>query len=127
MAEYAKAIIKLNQKGKTERDISELLDVPKTTVHKIIVKFNETGTTERKRGSGRPRTARTPANKRKIKGRIQRNPSSRQNSTRKMGAALGISNRAVHQILHEDLEMKSRKEAEAQNLEARKIQKRAER
>uniref|UniRef100_A0A915EMH1 Transposase n=1 Tax=Ditylenchus dipsaci TaxID=166011 RepID=A0A915EMH1_9BILA len=117
MADYGKAIIKLNQKGKSEREISELLDVPKTTVHKIIVKYNETGTTDRRRGSGRPRTARTPANKRKIKERIQRNPSSRKNSKRKMAAVLGIGRESVGNILHKDLGMKSRKEAEGQNLE----------
>uniref|UniRef100_A0A915D0E1 Transposase n=1 Tax=Ditylenchus dipsaci TaxID=166011 RepID=A0A915D0E1_9BILA len=127
MADYGKAIIKLNQKGKSEREISELLDVPKTTVHKIIVKYNETGTTDRRRGCGRPRTARTPANKRKIKERIQRNPSSRKNSKRKMAAVLGIGRESVGNILDKDLGMKSRKEAEGQNLEDGKIQKRAER
>uniref|UniRef100_A0A915E3C3 Paired domain-containing protein n=1 Tax=Ditylenchus dipsaci TaxID=166011 RepID=A0A915E3C3_9BILA len=121
MADYGKAIIKLNQKGKSEREISELLDVPKTTVHKIIVKYNETGTTDRRRGSGRPGTARTTANKRKIKERIQRNPSSRKNSKRKMAAVLGIGREPVGNILHKDLGMKSRKEAEGQNLEDGKI------
>jgi transposase len=99
MADYGKAITKLNQKGKSEREISELLDVPKSTVHNILVKFNETGTTERRHGSGRPRTARTATNKRKIKGRIQRNPSSRKNSTIKMAAAVGTSKSSIHQIL----------------------------
>ena len=52
------------------REIEELLDVPKSTVHDIIKRFKETGVNERRTGSERPRTSRTTANKRKIKGRI---------------------------------------------------------
>jgi transposase len=108
-------------------EIVEFLGVPKATVSDTIKRFEETGSNKDRPGRGRPRTARTPANKRKIKGRIQRNPSSRKNSSRKMAAVVGISRRSVQRILQKDLNMKSRKEAEAQNLEARKIQKRAER
>ena len=45
------------------REIEELLDVPKSTVHDIIKRFKETGVNERRTGSGRPRTARTTVNK----------------------------------------------------------------
>uniref|UniRef100_A0A915CNA9 Transposase n=1 Tax=Ditylenchus dipsaci TaxID=166011 RepID=A0A915CNA9_9BILA len=44
-----------------------------------------------------------------------------------MAAVLGIGRESVGNILHKDLGMKSRKEAEGQNLEDGKIQKRAER
>ena len=41
------------------RDIGKHLDIPKSTVHNVIVRFKETGVNERRIGSGRPRTART--------------------------------------------------------------------
>jgi predicted XRE-type DNA-binding protein len=93
----------------TERKIGELLDVPKSTVHNTIARFKETGTDERKPGSGRPRTARTLANKQKIKAKIKRNPNSRKNSSRKMAKALGISATSVRRIIHKDISAKSRK------------------
>ena len=39
MAEQRKAIIKLFEKGKRVREIGELLDVPKSTVHDIIARL----------------------------------------------------------------------------------------
>ena len=116
MSEYRKAIIKLHLQRKSERQIAESLGVPKTTVHDIISRFNETGINERRPGSGRPRTARTKANVRSIKGRIKRNSNSRKNSTREIGKALGISDGSVRNILHKDLGMKSRKKAKGQFL-----------
>ena len=73
----AEAIISLYQKRFSERKIAELLNKPKTTVHDAIERFQFTGSAKSRQGQGggRPRTARTPANKRKIKGRIQRNKS----------------------------------------------------
>ena len=44
------------------------------TVNRIIKRYQETGSYSDRQRSGRPRTARTPANKRKIKDRIQRSP-----------------------------------------------------
>jgi IS30 family transposase len=117
------AILRMHGFGDTQRKIAEALRIPQSTVNDAI----QRGTIEDKKGRGRPRTARTPANMRKIKGRIQRNPSSRKNSTRKMAAAMGTSKDTVHRILRKDLKMKSRKEANAQNLEDRKIRLRAER
>ena len=89
----AEAIISLYQKRFSERKIAELLNKPKTTVHDAIERFQFTGSAKSRQGQGggRPRTARTPANKRKIKGRIQRNKSNRKNSIRKMARAVGIS------------------------------------
>ena len=118
------AIIRAHNRGKKVMEISEFLGIPHPTVSKTIKRFEETGSNKDRPGRGRKLTARTPANKRKIKGRIQRNPSSRKNSARKMGAALGISEGSVRNILHKDFGMKSRKEAKAQNLDANKIPKR---
>uniref|UniRef100_A0A914E6N4 Paired domain-containing protein n=1 Tax=Acrobeloides nanus TaxID=290746 RepID=A0A914E6N4_9BILA len=127
MADQKKSILKLSEKGNSERKIAKLLDVPKLTVHRVIARFNETGSFKRKPGSGRPRTARTKANKAKIKGRIQRNPSSRKNSTRKLGKALGIGPTSVRRILKEDLGMKSRRMAKGQLLNDDARNKRLER
>ena len=106
MKDLRAGIIRLLQQGKNSEEIGKLLGISPRTARKVITRFNETGSYEDRPRSGRPITARTPVNKRKIKGRIQRNPSSRTNSTRKMGAALGISKSSAHRILRKDLGMK---------------------
>ena len=95
MAELRPAIIRLFEQGKSGRKIAESLNIPARTAQAVIKRFKETGSYNDKARSGRPRTARTPANKRKIKSRIQRNPSNRKNSTRKLGKAIGISHETV--------------------------------
>jgi len=109
------------------RDIGELLDVPKSTVHNVIARFKETGTNERRAGSGRPRTARTVRNMRRIIARIGRNPNSRKNSLRKMGKALGIGRMSVRRIIVNDIGAKSRKKARGQSLNENSRQKRLDR
>ena len=76
MTELRPAIIRLFEQGKSGRKIAELLNVPARTAQEVIKRFKETGSYNDRPRSGRPRTARTPANKRKIKGRIQRNRNS---------------------------------------------------
>ena len=98
MTELRPAIICLFEQGKSRK---KLLNVPARAAQEVIKCFKETGNYNDRPRSGRPRTARTPANKRKIKGRIQRNRSSRKNSTRKLGKDLGISKDTVHQIPQE--------------------------
>ena len=95
MAELRPAIIRLFEQGKSGRKIAESLNIPARTAQAVIKCFIETGSYNDKARSGRLRTARTPANKRKIKSRIQRNPSNRKNSTRKLGKAIGISHETV--------------------------------
>ena len=99
-----------------EDDFWKMLDVPARTAREVIKCFKETGSYEDRPRSGRPRTARTPVNKQKIKGRIQRNPNSRKNSTRKMAKAIGISEESAHNILYNDLEMSGRKLVKAHGL-----------
>jgi len=62
--------------------------------------FEETGSTLRLRGSGRPKTARTPENLIRVSEAIVQSPT---RSARKHSIALGISNRSVRRILHQDL------------------------
>uniref|UniRef100_A0A914DI50 Uncharacterized protein n=1 Tax=Acrobeloides nanus TaxID=290746 RepID=A0A914DI50_9BILA len=85
------------------------MKLPYTTMRDTIRRYRETGNYNDRPRSGRPRTARTPAKIRKIKGRIQRNPNSRRNSTRQMAKGVRIGRSSVQRILHDDLGMKARK------------------
>uniref|UniRef100_A0A914DZ13 Transposase n=1 Tax=Acrobeloides nanus TaxID=290746 RepID=A0A914DZ13_9BILA len=49
------------------------MNIGERMVYRTIKRYQETGSAKDKRRSGRPITARTPVNKREIKGRIQRN------------------------------------------------------
>jgi transposase len=108
MKKLRAGIIHLFEQGKTGYEISKEMKLAKSTVYKIINRFKETGSYEDKPRKGRPRTARTMSNKTKVKGRIQRNPSSRKNSIRKLRKAIGVSRESVRNIFKE-LGMKSRK------------------
>jgi transposase len=48
MTEMRPAIIKLHEKGKSVREIEELLDVPKSTVQYHIKHYEETGSHKNK-------------------------------------------------------------------------------
>lgn len=121
MKEIRGGIVRLFEQGKSGYQIAKDMNLHRGTVNKIIKRYKETGNFEDKPRSGRPRSARTKANKQKIKGRIQRNPNSRKNSLRKMGKVIGIHWTSIRTILKEDLGMKSRKMAKGQllNEEAR--------
>ena len=82
MKELRGGIIRLFEEGKNANQIATAMNLDRKTVGRIIHRYQETGSYEDRHKSGRPKTARTPANKRKIKGRIQRNPNSRKNSIR---------------------------------------------
>ena len=56
MTEMRPAIIKLHEKGKSVREIEELLDVPKSTVQYHIKRYEETGSHKNK-PKGRPEKA----------------------------------------------------------------------
>ena len=55
MKELRPAIIRMYQNGIPMREISRLLDVPKSTVIDDIKRFEETGTNEDRAGRGRKR------------------------------------------------------------------------
>lgn len=86
-----------------------MLGIPKSTIHHVIVQLKEIDINKQRPGSIRSRTARTPANKRIIKGIVQRNSNSRKNFLRKFGKAIEISNWTVQNILMQNVGMKSRK------------------
>ena len=80
MTEMRPAIIKLHEKGKSEREIADLLDVPKTTVHRHIKRYEETGRHENKPRGKPEKSARNRRNIQRAKGMIQRNPTTKANS-----------------------------------------------
>ena len=84
MTEFRGGIIRLFEQGKSGYQIAKDMKLPYTTVRDTIRRYRETENYNDRPRSGRPRTARTPAKIRKIKGWTQRNPNSRMNSTRKM-------------------------------------------
>jgi transposase len=106
MAEFRAGIIRLFEQGKSGYSIAKDMKLSYDTVKAVIRRFRETGSYDDRPRSGRPRTARTPANKRKIKGRIQRNPSSRKNSTRKMAKAIGVGQSSVMRIFFVEMGIK---------------------
>ena len=62
MKELRPAIIRMYQNGIPMREISRLLDVPKSTVIDDIKRFEETGTNEDRARRGSQRAARTTKN-----------------------------------------------------------------
>ena len=77
-----------------------------------VENFRGTGSVSKKR-RGRPRTSRTPENIEAVRQSILQSPS---RSARKHASALGISNRSVHRILHQDLHFHPYKMAVVQEL-----------
>jgi transposase len=57
------SVISLNKASHCERDIAQILDIPKSTVHNILSKFRKDGTVVNKSSSGRPPKL-SPAGKR---------------------------------------------------------------
>ena len=106
MAEMRPAIIKLHEKGFSTRKIGELLDVPQRTVVDDIKRYKETGSNEDRKGRGRKKEARNRRNVQRGKGMIQRNPTTKENSTRKLAKKLEVSRMTAHRILHFDLGLK---------------------
>lgn len=121
------AIIKMHEKGKSIREISDLLDVPTTTVHRHIKRFEETGSHKNK-PKGRPETtARNRQNIQRAKAMLKRNPTTKANSSRKLAKKLGISPKSAHRILRDDLGKKPYKYQKRQKLTAAAKKKRLDR
>jgi transposase len=77
MANLSGGIIRLFEQGKSGYEIAKLMKMSYGTVKYIIRRYRETGNNDLRPENGRPKTARTPANRQKIKERIKRNPSSK--------------------------------------------------
>lgn len=107
-------IIGMHQRGGTISDISRQLHADKATVSKTIKRFNELGTFEDRKRSGRPKTARTRPIIRSIQKKIrQDSKKERTRSKRQMAREEGISEGSVRKIVKEDLQSKSYKKQKA--------------
>ena len=89
-------IISLHQQNKCQIEIVHLLNVSKSVVSKAIKQFKELGHTKDHPRSGRPRTANTPANRKLIRDRIQRNF---RRSMRQMAREISIDEHSVRHIV----------------------------
>ena len=118
------AIIQLHCAGKTNPEIIKLLKAPRSTVWKVVKRYQDLGTASDRPRSGRPRTARTPAKIKCIKERIRRNP---KRSMRKMAKSLDMDEKTVRNIVKKDLKLSPFKKTNSQQLTDLQKQKRLER
>ncbi|CAG0900337.1 unnamed protein product [Darwinula stevensoni] len=107
-------IVRLFQEGIKQSDIARSLNLSRQLVSKAIKRYKESGSNNDRPGRGRKRSANTAANRRKIKGRIQRNP---RLSARKIAKAVGISKSSTHRVLKNGLQLKAYKFQEAHLLD----------
>jgi len=107
------AIIAHLKRGMPIPEIAKLLKFHRKQVHRVVQRFQETGEIKDRQRSGRPRTARTPALKKKVKKKIQRNP---ERSMRKLAKEHDVSEGTIRNLVKEDLELKSYKLARGQAL-----------
>lgn len=96
------AIMALLDSGLSQRTVSQRLNIPRSTIQKIIKRFEETGKHERRKGSGRKRktTARDDRTIRLISLRNRfETASAIRNRVSQMG--INVSTRTVIRRLHE--------------------------
>ena len=115
------ALIKLHDKGYSTREIEQLLDVSQSSVSRHIKRYEETGNHKDREGRGRKKTARSKRNIQRAKGMIQRNPTTKANSSRKLAKKLDVSEASARRILKKDLNLKPFKYQKRQKLNANAI------
>ena len=93
-------VIKFHKQGESNSSIAKRLKMNRTTVWKIVKKFNETGTTLDKPGRGRKRTVRTPKLVKNTREKLRRNP---HRSHRKLAAEANVSNSTMYRVMKDDL------------------------
>jgi transposase len=113
MTNFRDAIIRLFEGGKKISEISRLLNIPWSTVSDAIKRYQQTGSNADRKRSGRPKSARTKKNIKKIKNLIEKNPHL---SVRKLGKAVNISKDSSHRILKKNLKLKPYKNQKRQLL-----------
>ena len=97
------AIVNLYLQGKSQSEILNILNFPKTRrklIYRTIKRYMDTGSTSDRQRSGRPTSATTTQKIKVIRSRIQRNP---QRSMRKMALELKIPRESVRTIVKSDL------------------------
>ena len=85
---------------------------------KLLKKLRETGTAERRKGSGRPKSARTEENVSAVEelALSQESQPQTHRSVRQISRVTGISQSSVFRIIHADLGLKCLKKRRAQEL-----------
>uniref|UniRef100_A0A915E498 Transposase n=1 Tax=Ditylenchus dipsaci TaxID=166011 RepID=A0A915E498_9BILA len=99
----------------------------RNTVGNAVRRFEETGSNKNRIGQGRPRSARDEENVAAAAIAITAEPSTKFNSTRKLGKKMAISRDSAHRILVEDLGLKPYKMLSRQELGLAHIIKRLQR
>jgi transposase len=87
-------------------------------LNKLLKKLRETGTAERRKGSGRPKSARTKENVSAVEelALSQEDQPQTHRSVRQISREIGIPRSSVFRIIHEDLSLKCLKKRRAQEL-----------
>ena len=99
-----RTIAELLRAGVNAKAISEQLKVGIASVYRVKSAMKHNGSLGRKSGSGRPRSARTPATVRAVQHKIRRDPN---RSIRKLAREHGVSRMAMHKLVTVDLERRS--------------------
>lgn len=102
----------------------EKLNIGRSLVYRTVKRLSETGFTKDRPRSGRPRSIRTPALKRKVYHRLRRNP---QQSANKLARQLNTSSTSIRRIIREDIGLYPYKKRQVFGLTADKKKKRFDR
>ena len=88
----------------------------KRGLDKLLKKIRDTGTSDRKDGSGRPRSARTEENVSSVEDLVlsQEGQPQTHRSVRQIAREIGIHRSSVHRIIHDELGLKCLKKRRAQ-------------
>lgn len=127
MKQFREIIVTKYRNGECPSDIfkaMKYLGIKRDFVYKTLKRFKETSSTEDRRRSGRPRSARTDRVVKIVRERIRRK---NHRSIRKLAADLNISRGSVHNILRHDLGCYAYKKRKVHGLSQASKQKRAER
>lgn len=120
-------------KGLTQSKVAQLFGVSQPKISGIVTRFNQTGTHKDRQGRGRKKTARSEQKVQEAREHLQQNNQTKLrngvtgNSSRKLAAKIGISDRSTRRILKEDLGLKPWKKQERQKLTDAQKRKRLER
>lgn len=110
------AVVGLHLAGKSKAQIVRELahmNVHKSFVYRVIKRYIDTGSVDKRSNGGPKRSARSPEMVKKVHWRIQRNP---RQSANKMAVSLKISRRSIQRILKTDLQLKPLKIHKVQDL-----------
>jgi hypothetical protein len=101
----------------------------KSSLDKLLRKIRATGSADRKPGSGRKRSVRTPQNIDAVYDLVlsQENAPQTHRTTRQIAREIGMSQRTVGRVIHNDLQLKCLKKRRAQQLTTSNTNSRLER